>query len=309
MKKIIVFAVLFVSFSCSNGVEKSIPTDEILNFYKGFSNYTDPGEHASLFDDLPESLKDLCSLIKHQFIHPIELGDLRNSLPEERHYEDPKFPTVSDMLEGLLRYDERGLTFERKRENRLIVACYHHALLLASMLRHRGIPARIRTGFARYFEKEAGVRFGHAICEVWDKKKQRWILVDPDRQFVDFSRNLFEFSDSAWKQLRAGKIKPGKYVAAQSKGDHAILHILLQDLSCVLLEEKSYWDDPAILQDKISNINAVDSEKLEIFDQIAELLSDPDANLEQLSHLHKEHSFLRGTGLKFEEWFNEIQEN
>jgi excinuclease ABC subunit A len=309
MKKIIVFAVLFVSFSCSNGIEKTIPTDEILNFYKGFSSYTDPGEHASLFDDLPESLKDLCSLIKHQFIHPIELGDLRNSLPEERHYEDPKFPTVSDMLEGLLRYDERGLTFERKRENRLIVACYHHALLLASMLRHRGIPARIRTGFARYFEKEAGVRFGHAICEVWDKKKQRWILVDPDRQFVDFSRNLFEFSDSAWKQLRAGKIKPGKYVAAQSKGDHAILHILLQDLSCVLLEEKSYWDDPAILQDKISNINAVDSEKLEIFDQIAELLSDPDANLEQLSHLHKEHSFLRGTGLKFEEWFNEIQEN
>ena len=39
--------------------------------------------------DLPESLKDLCSLIKHQFIHPVELGDLRNSLPEERHYEDP----------------------------------------------------------------------------------------------------------------------------------------------------------------------------------------------------------------------------
>ena len=107
--------------------------------------------------------------------------------------------------------------------------------------------------------------------------------------------------------MRKGKINPEKYIAAQSKGDHAILHILLQDLSCVLLEEKPYWDEPAILQDKISNINGVDSGKLEIFDQIAELLSDPDAKLEQLSHLHKEHSFLRGTGLQFDEWFNEKQ--
>lgn len=66
--------------------------------------------------------------------------------------------------------------------------------------------------------------------------------------------------------MRKGKINPEKYIAAQSKGDHAILHILLLDLSCILLEKKPYWDEPAILQDKISNMNGIDFKKLEIFD-------------------------------------------
>jgi hypothetical protein len=44
----------------------------VLNFYKQYSEFTDPGEYAYLYKNLPDSLPELCSLIKSQFIHPYE---------------------------------------------------------------------------------------------------------------------------------------------------------------------------------------------------------------------------------------------
>jgi len=308
MKRLVCLFGIIILFSCTNDTaHKSIPSEKILSHYKQFSRYTDPGKFAYMFKDLPESLPKLCSLIKRQLIHPVDLGELRKSLPEERHFEDPYYPTVQAMLERLLHYDQRGFTPERRPVDRLIVACYNHALLLTSILRQRGIPVRIRAGFARYFEKKAGVRFGHAICEVWDNKEKRWMLVDPDRQFVDFSWNRFESSASAWERLRAGKADPERYVASLSKGDHAILHILLLDLACVLGEERPYWQEPPILRHEISDVKNIDSERLQILDQVAELLSDPDANFSQLSLLYDKHKFLQKTELDFDTWFNERQ--
>ena len=308
MKRLVCLFGMIILFSCTNDTAyKSIPSEKILSHYKQFSRYTDPGKSAYMFKDLPESLPKLCSLIKRQLIHPVDLGELRKSLPEERHFEDTYYPTVQAMLGGLLHYDQRGFTPERRPEDRLIVACYNHALLLTSILRHRKIPVRIRAGFAKYYEKEAHIRFGHVICEVWNKNENRWMLIDPDRQFVDFSKKQFEFSDSAWERLRKGKAKSGKYIACHTKDDQAILHILLFDLSCVLLKETPYWDEPAILQGEFPGIQNIDAEKLEIFDQVARLLSDPEKNLEQLSALYQEHKFLQSTGRTFEEWMKEKQ--
>ena len=42
----------------------------ILAFYRQFSAYTDPGEYEDLYTDLPESLVELCALIKAQLINP-----------------------------------------------------------------------------------------------------------------------------------------------------------------------------------------------------------------------------------------------
>ncbi|MBN1143130.1 MAG: hypothetical protein JXA72_01860, partial [Bacteroidales bacterium] len=47
-------------------------TDEksVLEFYKQYSSFTDPGEYAYLYKNLPDSLPELCRLIKSQIIHP-----------------------------------------------------------------------------------------------------------------------------------------------------------------------------------------------------------------------------------------------
>jgi hypothetical protein len=65
---------------------KSFKKDSIsvLDFYRQYSIFTDPGEYAYMYKNLPDSLPELCSLIKSQFIHPYsELPQYREQLPKE----------------------------------------------------------------------------------------------------------------------------------------------------------------------------------------------------------------------------------
>jgi hypothetical protein len=135
---------------CSAESQAGHPPEDVLSKHLGFSRYTDPGEYAYLYKELPESLDRLCALVKKQLIHPFDLGKFAGQIPKGRTSEDQKFVTVAEMLEELLKRDEQGLVASRKPEDRLVVACVHHSMLLASMLRHRGIPLRIRAGFAKY---------------------------------------------------------------------------------------------------------------------------------------------------------------
>ena len=36
----------------------------VLDFYHQYSSFTDPGEYAYLYENLPDSLPELCSLIR-----------------------------------------------------------------------------------------------------------------------------------------------------------------------------------------------------------------------------------------------------
>jgi hypothetical protein len=297
MKRIVTYItlilILFLVFSCAKKEKKPAVHGDVLEVYLQFSPSTDPGEYAYLLDELPVSVDALCSLVKAQLIDPVDVGQFGAVLPGNRTYEDHDFPTVQDMLKGLLQRDSGGLTLNRQPENRLVAACYQHALLLASILRYQGVPTRIRTGFARYYEKQTGIRFDHAVCEVWDKVKNRWMLVDPDRQKVDFSKSQFEFGSETWLCSRNNTIDPEKYTSSAGKGDQAILHVFIQDLSCVLLEEKSYWKEPPIARRTIHRIDEIEPEQLEVLDDIAGLMSNPDIHLEKLSRLYQEHEYLQ----------------
>jgi len=82
----------------------------VLDFYKQHSSFTNPGEYAYLYENLPDLLPELCSLIKSQFIHPYaELPEYKEQISEERWNESIKYPTVKSILKGLLSYDSRGL--------------------------------------------------------------------------------------------------------------------------------------------------------------------------------------------------------
>ena len=64
---------------------------ELLDFYCQYSSFTDPGEYAYLYAYLPESLPELCKLIRSQYIHPYgELNKYRELIPQERWNEDEK---------------------------------------------------------------------------------------------------------------------------------------------------------------------------------------------------------------------------
>ncbi|MBN2275918.1 MAG: SUMF1/EgtB/PvdO family nonheme iron enzyme [Bacteroidales bacterium] len=259
----------------------------VLDFYKQYSSFTDPGEYACLYKNLPDSLPELCSLIKSQFIHPYaELPRYQQIIPEERWDESSKYPTVKSILEGLLSYDSSGIVPNRKPEDRLVLGCRDYAVLLASILKYRGIPARIRAGHVPYIIPN--FHTSHTICEVWNENDKRWMLVDPGMNMVDFSRDKFDFSNEAWLQMQKKEIDtdlygvPGKYT-----GSVSILGKVCSDLAFILGAEYTVYQYAPILDSAFKNDNPLTTQQIEMLNNISELMKTLNAaNLKKLQEIY-----------------------
>jgi formylglycine-generating enzyme required for sulfatase activity len=260
----------------------------VLDFYRQYSSFTDPGEYAYLYKNLPDSLPELCSLIKSQSIHPFaELPQYRDQIPKERWNEWlTKYPTVQSILKGLLSYDSRGFLKDRKVENRLVLGCRENAILLASILKYRGIPARVRAGHAAYLE--AGFHLSHTICEVWNEHEKRWMLVDPSTGMIDFSREEFDFSNDVWLKMRKGEINSDLYIAPPNfRGLISIVGKMSPDLLSLLGTEFTLTQYAPILDYAFKNNNQLPKEQTEVLDRISELMTSIDAdNLTKLQEIY-----------------------
>jgi hypothetical protein len=295
------------SFTTGNEVKyPNKPDSVLLSRCTNQSPFTDPGEYGFLYEELPESIEEICMLIKKQLIHPVEASEMKDVLPEGRFIEDGEFSSVRYMLQGLMQRDSSGLTLHRKAENRLVVACYHHGLLLASMLRSHGIPVRIRAGFSRYYEEKANVRFGHVICEIWDNTVSKWIWVDPDRQLVNMQSNQFELPAGAWINLRDHNLPGVRYTSSLTDGSQAILHILLLDLSFVLGDEHLYWHTPQFIFTDEFSLASLTDDQLNVIDKIAELMTEPGKNKSILREMYNQNEFLHPTERSLEVYYEKM---
>ena len=290
---LIVWLLLICLLFANPLVAEQHPDKDVLNLYREYSSYTDPGEYVHLYKDLPESLGELCNLIKCQLIHPADVMQFADVIPKERYFEDPKYPIVEKLLEGLIKLDPNGLTFDRKPENRLVVTCQLHSLFLASILKSRGIPTRLRYGFAPYLAKAKDLHVYHIICEVWNDKEKRWMLVDPDRNMVDFQRDKFELAGDVWQQLQNGEIDPKKYGVAQFWGDYMILDVLCHDFVSVLNRELLYLQNPPISSGENIEVSEIEKEKIKVLNEIAMLIKNPDPHIDKLKAWHDKYEFLQ----------------
>lgn len=298
-RALIMILLAWTTAACWPDAEQNLPPEEILEIHRQYGPLTDPGKYSFLYSGLPQSTEGLTSLIKKQLIHPFDAGQFLDQLPKDVSIEDRKFPSVERMLEILVNRDPEGLSSDRKPGDRLIVACVHHSLLFASILKHRGIPVRIRFGFATYIGGNSDYRVSHAICEVWDTQKKKWLLVDPDRRIVDLSRSRFEFAGQAWERLRDNRIHKDRYISSHGSTDRAVLHLLCHDFSSLLGNEFVYWEDPPIVNEYKSELSELGRVKLEILDRIAEMLAKPDENFSEMTQIYEEHSYLQQEQSRF----------
>ncbi len=86
------------------------------------------------------------------------------------------------------------------------------------MLRHLGIPARARCGFAKYFEPDR--HMDHWVVEYWNAEQQRWIFVDAQLDDLqqgklhlpfdplDVPREQFLTGGRAWQLCRCRSGRP-----------------------------------------------------------------------------------------------------
>ena len=109
--------------------------NEVFNFYKQTSLYTDLGLYKNFMKNLPDDINDLCILQRKQIIHPVAFdipnirkqsncfwGDMTKVPITRLDYEDDLFPTAISMISELLRKD-KTYSLNRKAENKIYVTC------------------------------------------------------------------------------------------------------------------------------------------------------------------------------------------
>ncbi|MEP7188865.1 MAG: transglutaminase domain-containing protein, partial [Roseiflexaceae bacterium] len=149
-----------------------------LDFFRTHSPITDPGANAALFNMLPDNLPGIAHAVQGLVYHYVaDEQSYHWPVPKERL---PEIDTrmVENMLARITTMDARPLTETRAPQKRLIGCCRDFTALFVAAVRHKGIAARSRHGFASYFVP--GSFIDHVIAEVWEEDRQRWRMVDPE---------------------------------------------------------------------------------------------------------------------------------
>ncbi|MFG1808873.1 transglutaminase-like domain-containing protein [Streptomyces sp. NPDC049040] len=192
---------------------------EVAAFYGSQSVTSDPGVHAGLYADLPRDPARLARIVRDVMLHRAEGGQFEVPIAEDRMRDDAETRYIDDILGLIAARDGRSLACRREWQDRFIGICRDFTLLHVSFLRHLGIPARLRSGFADYFSDE-GFHWDHVVTEYWDESRG-WLLADPqiadpDRYQVDFDpmdvpRDRFLVAGRAWQAIRAGEADPSRF--------------------------------------------------------------------------------------------------
>jgi len=173
-------------------------TDDVLRFYRTHSPNTDPGKHASCYDALPKDLPGTCRAVQNLLLHLFWIGEETYGVTTDRLKDAGRqlcvefsYSTAEERLANVLSLSDAPLDEPRSVMQRSVGCCRDYALMLTSILRHRGIPARVRTGVALYFASAEGrLVEDHYISEHWDAARSRWRMTDP--QIDDVQRPAIE---------------------------------------------------------------------------------------------------------------------
>jgi hypothetical protein len=219
-------------------------------FYATQSAVTDPGDYRPLLDNQPSDLASVAKiaqgLVYHYFAGKYFFG---YEPPKERMAEiDTR--SLERILTRIIAMDGRPLHEARAYENRIIGCCRDFSLIACTILRHQGIPARLRYGFATYFDP--GYWGDHVIVETWTG--DHWRRFDPQLAGVlttqvdlfDIPSDAFVTGGRAWQLCRYEGAEPTRFGLGpgvpEVSGWWFIRGRLLLDLAALHKEEMLCWD-------------------------------------------------------------------
>jgi excinuclease ABC subunit A len=266
-----------------------------ISYYRDHSPITDPGQYAYLYDGLPDDLRGLISLIQGQMIHRNAVKGYGVTLTRGSRSEQ-HLRTMRQRLARIADLSPDPLTIAREPKERSVGMCRDFAVFLVSLLRHKGVPARMRVGFADYLFDKGGFKADHWISEYWDETNSRWVLADPDiggmppgLLGIQIACNLFDLrrdhdfyvAGSAWQLARAGKVRSDLFrYSGHWKGFPCIRGNLLHDfqsLNRLELALFDYWDE---LHYKPETGLTVEDKA--VLDRVAALTINPEATFDEM---------------------------
>ncbi len=182
-------------------------------------DYAEPGPLTGLEGLDPEVLTGIgsdpvqaCMPAHLLVIQPRDAKDL--GVGEARLGESNIRPAAL-ILGALVALDPAPVLVGRPAGKRVVGTCRHFALLSCAFLRYRGIAARVRCGFATYFQ--AGQGLDHWITEYRDEDG-RWVRIDSEilgGTVLDHPEELrpgeFLSGGEAWAAFRRGQIDAASF--------------------------------------------------------------------------------------------------
>ncbi|MDX2757519.1 transglutaminase domain-containing protein [Streptomyces europaeiscabiei] len=195
---------------------------DVAAFYTAQSAFTDPGELAPLYATLPRDPGRLARVARDLMIHRGEGETFGCATPRERLHNDAETRYLDDILRIVVERNDAPLSHRREPGDRFVGVCRDFSLLHCSLLRHTGVPARLRSGFATYFG-DNGFHCDHVVTEYWDPARG-WLLADAqltDPLIVDawnigfdpmdVPRDRFLVAGKAWRAIREGGADPRSF--------------------------------------------------------------------------------------------------
>lgn len=227
-------------------------------FYAAQSTFSAPNDLSHLYAGLPDDPADLARTARDLIIHRLEGPVFRHAIPQDRLHNDAETRYVDDILRIIVERNTAPLTERREPGHRFIGVCRDFSLLYCSFLRHVGVPARLRIGFADYFGSD-GFHSDHVVTEYWDGERG-WVLADPqltdpmlaDAWKIDFDpmdvpRDRFLVAGKAWQSIREGGADPKTFGLHPPEegpmyGEWFVAHDMRVDLAALNKVETLLWD-------------------------------------------------------------------
>jgi hypothetical protein len=214
------------------------PPDDQSAFYAEPSPTSDLSRHTALLPGRVESIADASSSACNAVLHVAGVTSSMK-LAGER-FEDLNARSAARIVDRVIALKSDPLDVKRAPSERMIGNCYHIALLTCSLMRHFGVPARTRGGFASYLE--AGRFTDHWVCEV--RREGRWHRFDPDGR-IDLDtdrRRSFMTGGEAWVACRDGRFDPELFGFEESRGWWFIRNNVVRDFAALCKVELLPWD-------------------------------------------------------------------
>ncbi|HSY78453.1 MAG TPA: transglutaminase domain-containing protein [Verrucomicrobiae bacterium] len=271
-------------------------------YYRHDGPMTAPGAHAEEFSRLPRDVAGLCEVVQGLLIHRDIAPFLYDLKLTEAQRDDGHIRPVAQMLTRIHQLDSRPITVARDYGGRLPSVCRHFSLMLSSMLRYQGIPARARCGFGAYFN--AGKFEDHWVCEYWNAAESRWILVDAQMDAVqrnafklDFSpldvpRDRFIIAGDGWQMCRSGRADSAAFglTHINLSGLGFVEGNVIRDLASLNRMEMLPWDVWGMMD---IDEAALTDEKRTLIDRVAALTIAGDEKFGEVREIYESDDRLR----------------
>lgn len=216
-----------------------------------------PGPHRDALAGLDTDLRALCAQLQGLLIHYLWLPAYGDEVPAAfapgQALREVQQRSTAQILDAVLGKDAAPLTQARLPQRRLAATCRHYSLLLAAVMRERGVPARARCGFATYFSTE-GLHIDHWVCELWRRDQGRWQQVDAQldglqcRQLrldfdpCDLPAGRFLYGGQAWESCQRGEAQAASFGIHDLRGWGFIQGNVVRDLLALQRVEVLPWD-------------------------------------------------------------------